>query len=534
MRVLRSVLFAMRHRTTVLSVLIALTLAAPAMAVPPVFTGSLAVPSGGTVSIPATTSACGLGTDTAGTLTKNFACFNVKLYGAKGDGTTDDTAAINSAITAAGATCGVAFLPPGTYYLGSGPVVPVSCVWISGSGVGATTLKLNGALAGGNADGIRFSIANGGTYLTDVRISDLAIDATAQTAGNGLTLQGWSGLRVEHVRVLNPFGFGFVVGSNGGATPAQYSSDLYMNDIYVTGERNGNDSIGGGSILRGTIQNYTAINAAGTCSDLTNITNFTYRGVFCYRSGTPVSGADGFDIDFGGTNVLYDGVFVDGAMQGMAIDSAATHSADTNIQIKNFTFLDIQKTVIFFNSASGLGPSGVDIGDGYIASWNQSNTAAQGVIFAGGSNIQLHDVTFAAPTNAAYGIRLNNDGGAANPPSNVLIHDNNLLGPSPNMIQFTAVGSNIRINKNIGFNPIGASIQGGQPAVPASGTAATNTYFADCTVYVQANGATMTTATQVGGNALNGFTTGSFVVPVGSNIKVFYSAGLPAWEWICN
>ncbi len=39
--------------------------------------------------------------------------FNVKTYGAVGNGSTDDTAAIRSAITAASATGGIVFFPPG-------------------------------------------------------------------------------------------------------------------------------------------------------------------------------------------------------------------------------------------------------------------------------------------------------------------------------------------------------------------------------------------------------------------------------------
>src|SRR6266576_5624046 len=47
--------------------------------------------------------------------------FNVKTYGAVGDGATDDTAAILSAITAASATGGTVFFPPGVFVLPSRP-----------------------------------------------------------------------------------------------------------------------------------------------------------------------------------------------------------------------------------------------------------------------------------------------------------------------------------------------------------------------------------------------------------------------------
>ena len=42
--------------------------------------------------------------------------YNVREYGAVGDGTTDDTAAIQSAIDAAVAVGGTVYIPPGIYH----------------------------------------------------------------------------------------------------------------------------------------------------------------------------------------------------------------------------------------------------------------------------------------------------------------------------------------------------------------------------------------------------------------------------------
>ena len=49
--------------------------------------------------------------------------YNVKDYGAVGDGTTDDTNAINSAVTAAGIN-GTVYFPPGTFLIGSSTATP--------------------------------------------------------------------------------------------------------------------------------------------------------------------------------------------------------------------------------------------------------------------------------------------------------------------------------------------------------------------------------------------------------------------------
>ena len=68
--------------------------------------------------------------------------FNVKTYGAVGDGSTDDTAAIRSAITAASATGGTVFFPPGVFVLPN----LLTCkslnnVSFQGSGKSTTILK---------------------------------------------------------------------------------------------------------------------------------------------------------------------------------------------------------------------------------------------------------------------------------------------------------------------------------------------------------------------------------------------------------
>lgn len=61
-------------------------------------------------------------TNLASSLTNNsslLSTFNVLDYGAKGDGSTDDTAAIQSAINAAQAIGGIVFFPPGSYKISS-------------------------------------------------------------------------------------------------------------------------------------------------------------------------------------------------------------------------------------------------------------------------------------------------------------------------------------------------------------------------------------------------------------------------------
>ena len=87
--------------------------------------------------------------------------FDVKTYGAVGDGSTDDTAAIRSAMTAASATGGVVFFPPGIFVLPS----VLTCkslnnVSFQGSGKSTTILK--------SAVPVSFPPRNGGPTMLGV------------------------------------------------------------------------------------------------------------------------------------------------------------------------------------------------------------------------------------------------------------------------------------------------------------------------------------------------------------------------------
>jgi hypothetical protein len=61
---------------------------------------------------------------------------DVKAYGAKGDGSTDDTAALQSAINAVGGNGGTVFFPPGSYYIKSSLTSRASNLVLQGAGSG--------------------------------------------------------------------------------------------------------------------------------------------------------------------------------------------------------------------------------------------------------------------------------------------------------------------------------------------------------------------------------------------------------------
>jgi parallel beta-helix repeat protein len=113
---------------------------------------------------------------------KSDLVFNIKDYGAVGNGSTDDTAAINSALTAA-AGVGAVFMPAGTYVIGTSTNVSIPAnTELFGAGP-LTTLKI---AANPVVNPILNAVNNG---FTNVWLHDFAIDgnktaiATA-TSGN--------------------------------------------------------------------------------------------------------------------------------------------------------------------------------------------------------------------------------------------------------------------------------------------------------------------------------------------------------------
>ncbi|MEU8920286.1 glycosyl hydrolase family 28-related protein [Kitasatospora sp. NPDC048545] len=109
---------------------------------------------------------------------------NVKAYGAKGDGTTNDTTAIQSALTAAATKGGTVYFPAGTYVLSSA-LAPANQVSLLGAGPGATVLKQTSTTAHG--------IAYNPTTLTYVSVQNLTVQGPGSGTGVGLYVQANSG-----------------------------------------------------------------------------------------------------------------------------------------------------------------------------------------------------------------------------------------------------------------------------------------------------------------------------------------------------
>lgn len=161
---------------------------------------------------------------------------NVKSYGAKGDGSTDDTSAIASARSAVNSTGGgVVFYPTGTYISGNQTLYSNVVDW--GSGIGATIIKLknstNTDLFSANTSSINLAGSNGSGSTTGANFfgfCNLTLDGNKsnQSSGTSYPIRGYGyGHCLEHVEVRNGYSGGILLDWNGGANPTA-PNDAFM------------------------------------------------------------------------------------------------------------------------------------------------------------------------------------------------------------------------------------------------------------------------------------------------------------------
>ncbi len=201
------------------------------------------------------------GTLSARSLEDRFAdVFNVKDFGAKGDGITDDWFSIQRALSAAAGTAKL-YMPPGLYMITQEIRMP-SNTFIYGAGIGTTVIKLSaGTPANQN---VLTNEQNTRSYLTNqgnenIIVKDIELDGNAQrfpgsysltgsTAGCSLGLARVSNALIENVycRDACNHGLDIAAGQNTiDGSPLTYtpgpSENIYLKNIIASGA--GDDNI---------------------------------------------------------------------------------------------------------------------------------------------------------------------------------------------------------------------------------------------------------------------------------------------------
>jgi hypothetical protein len=195
-------------------------------------------------------------------ITRTDTTYNVKSYGAKGDGVTDDTSAIQGAITdlAAG---GILYLPAGTYLVSSTLDLSAKTCWtIRGDGIRSGSH--NGSTIIGNIAGDLVKFVGAGTGNTF--LCDAITFRNTNAAGTALHVESFTVGEVHYCQVAG----------NRGIYAPQNTFTLHINTVKFNGSLstfpNGIGLISGAHTvvqacdLSGWSE---GIRASGTCVDIT-------------------------------------------------------------------------------------------------------------------------------------------------------------------------------------------------------------------------------------------------------------------------
>lgn len=234
----------------------------------------------------------------AAKVAKGELVYNVKDYGAKGDGGTNDTTAILATITAATAADGATvYFPTGVYMTTGIGVSGKSNFTLMGVGK-ASVVKL---LSGNTSNNIRV------TNCTNFTVTDLTFDCnrSAQTQGTdedlqcGVHLVGCSAFMLRGVRAINSYMSGIRLG----LFPADQGGcvDGAITNCYINLGNNADQGIGIWNSQRITVTNCN-VQAGGwggivlTRSDYCTVTgNTSYNNV--YTIDNPTNGGHGIALE---------------------------------------------------------------------------------------------------------------------------------------------------------------------------------------------------------------------------------------------
>lgn len=208
-------------------------------------------------------------------------------YGAAGNGTSDDTTAVQAAITAVGAAGGgVCYFPAGTYKLTSALSVP-NLVSLIGAGPGASVLSQTSTTAN--------AITYNPTTLAYVSVQNLTLQGPGSGSGVGLLLEANSGTASVtscSVQDLTISGFGShgleIVSGVGCSVSTVNVASVGGHGIYVSG--------GTGLSLSGCYVNGSTSTQQGF--NLTGASHASLTGCRAYKTG------GGFLISGGSTNAV--------------------------------------------------------------------------------------------------------------------------------------------------------------------------------------------------------------------------------------
>lgn len=324
-------------------------------------------------------------------------CTTIESYGGVADGSTDNTAALNSALSGLSASGGCISFGSGVYYFASAisltmpnthsPNATLYSVALRGQGADATLLKW------GASGGMSFTYQN---WMQSVHIRDMAIVTTAANSGTAITLTsylstvGFSPSDIENVAI---YGLGV-------STPnGRFGENYWAAGISITNI---------GNILMDNII-YTGHGVYGTAVGTAIAVGGTQSGASC--PSLPSS----FVLSNSQINAAEYGFVYGTCIQGVTITNTSFVGGNFGIVVPSSEIGLAQLTVVAdeFDWGGGSGPNAIYMAsalpDTMISSnlFLVTNTNDTGVGITNAANVTIIGNTFTASTSGSYPVTAN-------------------------------------------------------------------------------------------------------------------------------
>jgi len=326
----------------------------------------------------------------------NECCISVKDFGAKGDGVTDDTIAIQAAITSLQTTGGCVCIPTGTYVVSNTITIP-SKVSVTGSGTASTVISATLAMT--NLQDVFY--ANGSSFVSLSNLSILGNTNGTNGAGSGIHLKSGSNNKVSNVYIENTTQAGIRL-------EEQNDSSVTLCTLSFCGRTGYTDNHGimVYSVAGSVVPNYSV-----------KITNNTIRSSFRKGITTYAPNASIYDLLIDGNTVTSSGlgnIYIGGPNQSniriannylsngyvnMQIGPVSNSIIDSNSMdgstYSNILLFDSESVVVSNNTISNSGVHGLDFD--VIATRNRQVIVSGNVVY----NSNRTSVAFGCGINIA-------------------------------------------------------------------------------------------------------------------------------------